>query len=135
MADDRPRQLKSRLHQPATPKPGMCLICLDHTKDMVGDHCHQSGASRDWICRRCNTGLGMFRDNPNTLERAASNTQDFTHADPQQSPHGEDMSLLLTNMPISRRGAGHFWPARRLANGNAINPSVNHKLGMETQPG
>jgi hypothetical protein len=50
----------------------MCLICLDHTKDMVGDHCHQSGASRDWICRRCNTGLGMFRDNPNTLERAAS---------------------------------------------------------------
>jgi hypothetical protein len=49
-----------------------CPICADVTPDKVADHCHETGAVREWICRRCNVGLGMFRDNPAAMEAAAA---------------------------------------------------------------
>jgi hypothetical protein len=49
-----------------------CPICLraTHRKDFVSDHCHATGLSRAWICRSCNAGLGMFKDDACALERA-----------------------------------------------------------------
>src|SRR5688500_5862611 len=35
------------------------------------DHCHVSGRVRGFLCSRCNTGLGMFLDDP-VLMRAAA---------------------------------------------------------------
>jgi hypothetical protein len=35
------------------------------------DHDHKTGLFRGWLCSGCNTGLGMFRDNPESLRRAA----------------------------------------------------------------
>ncbi len=50
--------------------PSHCPLCLYDEGDYVSDHCHRTGIRRDWLCRKCNAGLGMFRDNPAILERA-----------------------------------------------------------------
>jgi hypothetical protein len=47
-----------------------CPICK-RPGDMVADHCHETGVSRERICRKCNAGLGMFMDDPKALRRAA----------------------------------------------------------------
>lgn len=52
---------------------GRCGIC--GTRDPAGkwhvDHNHATDEVRGILCSRCNTGLGMFRDDPTTLQRAA----------------------------------------------------------------
>lgn len=52
---------------------GVCKICKgsSSTKALVVDHCHLSGKVRGLLCHNCNTGLGMFRDNPMTMRSAA----------------------------------------------------------------
>jgi hypothetical protein len=35
------------------------------------DHCHSKGHVRALLCRACNNGLGMFKDSPDLLEKAA----------------------------------------------------------------
>ena len=34
------------------------------------DHCHTSGKLRDLLCYQCNSGLGQFKDNTETLQKA-----------------------------------------------------------------
>ena len=34
------------------------------------DHCHKSGNLRDLLCYSCNSGLGQFKDNIETLQKA-----------------------------------------------------------------
>ena len=53
---------------------GYCEICggppTGRTKRLSIDHDHATGAFRGLLCGHCNTGLGMFKDNPNLLEKA-----------------------------------------------------------------
>ncbi len=59
---------------------GKCLICGYVSKvpitddrrryDLVVDHCHKSGEVRGLLCGKCNSGLGMFRDNVEFLKGA-----------------------------------------------------------------
>jgi len=46
---------------------GRCAICTVETS-LVVDHCHQSGAVRQMLCRSCNTFLGRVEANPKILE-------------------------------------------------------------------
>lgn len=48
-----------------------CLIC---SKDcnLVIDHNHRTGKIRGLLCKYCNTGLGMFKDNPLFLTQAVN---------------------------------------------------------------
>jgi hypothetical protein len=46
-----------------------CLICKREV-ELVIDHDHGSGVVRGLLCRRCNAGLGYFKDNPVLLQRA-----------------------------------------------------------------
>ena len=39
------------------------------------DHCHATGKVRGLLCRDCNIGLGMFKDNPEILIKAAEYLQ------------------------------------------------------------
>lgn len=53
---------------------GRCLICGTHYTDlnkMLGvDHCHTTGQVRGLLCNSCNMGLGLFHDDPSSLQRA-----------------------------------------------------------------
>jgi len=56
---------------------GKCTICAakkpgGRTKMFFIDHCHNNGNVRGLLCMRCNTGLGLFLDNPKFLLNAIS---------------------------------------------------------------
>jgi hypothetical protein len=60
---------------------GKCAICLS-TECKSGyafavDHCHTTGAIRGLLCRDCNTSLGKFNDNIETLQRAVKYLRSF----------------------------------------------------------
>lgn len=51
-----------------------CAICGEVCKSgklLAVDHDHVTGKVRDLLCGRCNTGLGVFRDRPELLIKAA----------------------------------------------------------------
>jgi hypothetical protein len=49
---------------------GACAICGAVRARLIPDHCHRHGIIRGLLCNSCNTGLGMFRDDPRLLARA-----------------------------------------------------------------
>lgn len=59
---------------------GVCLICKkpetalnQHTHDprlLSVDHCHGTGKIRGLLCKRCNTGIGAFEEDPELLKAA-----------------------------------------------------------------
>lgn len=50
---------------------GLCAICATPGRCLVLDHCHSSGRLRAMLCHTCNSGLGLFRDQPHLLRAAA----------------------------------------------------------------
>ena|SRR3990172_3838385 len=52
-----------------------CDICggkQQGRKSLAKDHDHRTGKLRGRLCGCCNRGLGIFKDNPELLEKAAS---------------------------------------------------------------
>lgn len=61
---------------------GVCAICKNEEVQKINckidgriralsvDHDHETNKVRGILCYKCNTGLGMFKDNPELLERA-----------------------------------------------------------------
>jgi hypothetical protein len=56
---------------------GVCAICKDGTAGGRGpdsrlavDHNHTTGEVRGLLCSMCNQGIGMFKDNPDFLQKA-----------------------------------------------------------------
>ena len=49
-----------------------CQICEKPLEHKVVDHDHKTGDIRGILCRQCNFGLGQFKDNPTSLEKAAT---------------------------------------------------------------
>ena len=51
--------------------PEGCEICGNSMGEKVCfDHCHDTGKFRGLLCHRCNTMLGLAKDNSQTLENA-----------------------------------------------------------------
>lgn len=52
---------------------GRCGVCGRESEERLRiDHDHRTGKIRKLLCNGCNTGLGMFQDDPNLLEQAAA---------------------------------------------------------------
>ena len=53
---------------------GRCAICGKHQSEvkhrLCVDHSHKTNNIRGLLCKRCNTGLGMFSDKQNILTNA-----------------------------------------------------------------
>ncbi len=52
-----------------------CAICKTEeipTRGWALDHCHETGKLREFLCPQCNTGLGLFKDDPERLIEAAA---------------------------------------------------------------
>ena len=49
---------------------GCCKICKDSIEEYHIDHCHKTGRVRGLLCRFCNTGIGMLKDDVNILQQA-----------------------------------------------------------------
>jgi hypothetical protein len=54
---------------------GCCAICNTHQSEfkqsLSVDHCHATGKVRALLCKFCNTALGMMKDDPELLIKAA----------------------------------------------------------------
>lgn len=52
---------------------GLCAICEAscNAGALCADHDHKTGAKRALLCRRCNAGLGYFKDDQDLCFRAA----------------------------------------------------------------
>lgn len=48
----------------------LCKICKSELVKPHVDHDHSTGVVRGVLCSSCNTGLGMFKDNPESLRSA-----------------------------------------------------------------
>lgn len=46
-----------------------CAICFS-VENLCIDHCHKTGKVRKILCRKCNSGLGMFNDDIKLIEKA-----------------------------------------------------------------
>jgi len=51
-----------------------CLICRSSISPdtCATDHCHKGNYIRGMLCKPCNSALGLFKDSPEILRRAAS---------------------------------------------------------------
>ena len=64
---------------------GLCGLCRGEAKDWHVDHDHRCCPQGDFcekciravLCRACNVGLGMFKDDPAMLRRAADYIESF----------------------------------------------------------
>lgn len=54
-----------------------CVICGEDAQRMVLDHDHANGKIRGGLCINCNSGLGMYRDDPELLVKAANYVDGF----------------------------------------------------------
>jgi len=52
-----------------------CVIC-GSTEKLVVDHCHITNKVRGMLCNHCNRGLGHFKDNIESLEKAIKYLKD-----------------------------------------------------------
>lgn len=58
-----------------------CILCgADPTEGLHIDHDHDTKQVRGLLCRQCNLGLGMFKDNPELLRLAAAYVESGTDA-------------------------------------------------------
>lgn len=84
IAHDRARMLKSYnlsledYNKMVDEHAGNCAICAGQGFELspgqklllVIDHCHKTGAVRGLLCHNCNRGLGLFKDNIESLKTA-----------------------------------------------------------------
>lgn len=68
---------EDRYWEMAYQQENRCMICYGTNGHMrlCIDHDHVTGEVRSLLCHKCNTGIGMFRENPSTLKSALEYTE------------------------------------------------------------
>lgn len=49
----------------------------NHSEKLAVDHCHDTGKVRRLLCPNCNRALGLFKDNPDVLRKAANYLEEY----------------------------------------------------------
>jgi hypothetical protein len=85
-----------------------CAICREPFEEYkpTADHDHQTGVIRGLLCKRCNAGLGMFRDSVTMLGAAIIYLE--TTAMPERESHRaymEEYNRLKWRNKLNDRGA------------------------------
>lgn len=52
----------------------------NHTEKLAVDHDHKTGKVRKLLCHNCNRALGLFKDNPELMRKAASYVEEHRKA-------------------------------------------------------
>jgi hypothetical protein len=68
-----PEEYREMLRQ----QGGVCAICRKPGRALEIDHCHATNVVRGLLCRKCNSGLGQFDDDPDALRAAAAYVEAF----------------------------------------------------------
>lgn len=71
-------RVKGKKQRGDTPSEGICACCGEFSNQLRYDHDHETGLFRDYICTRCNTGLGKLGDSVEGLERALKYLRRFS---------------------------------------------------------
>lgn len=50
---------------------GFLIGKKNHSEKLAVDHCHNTGKVRKLLCHNCNRALGLFKDNPELMRKAA----------------------------------------------------------------
>lgn len=65
----------------------LCYICEsegflignnNHSEKLAVDHCHKTGKVRKLLYHNCNRALGLFKDNPELLRKAAEYVEEHS---------------------------------------------------------
>lgn len=70
-----PEWLEQRLEE-LDHKCPLCATPIAEGYNLAIDHCHTTGEVRDVVCRSCNIAMGMFKDNPELIEKAVQYLKD-----------------------------------------------------------
>lgn len=87
-------------HRMLDAQGGVCATCGEAERRRRGgkltrlavDHCHSTGAIRGLLCSPCNQAIGLFRDDPDLLRKAAAYLERHAKA----SPSAASSSTALT---------------------------------------
>jgi hypothetical protein len=90
---------------------GRCAIC-GAAKNVEGktllcvDHCHETGSIRGLLCNRCNSGIGMLKDDPRLVARALRYLKKVPALDRSHSSAGEGLGGGPTDRDLFSFEAG-----------------------------
>jgi hypothetical protein len=85
---------------------GVCAACKNkkrRSERLCVDHCHVTGKVRGLLCRNCNFGLGLFRDDADLVEAAAAYLRRASPPIPRRSRSRGRVATRRTPPP---RGSG-----------------------------
>lgn len=95
---------------------GECAICLEKFKNTADiDHDHKTGKRRSLLCRLCNIGIGLFRDDPILLEAASKYLREF-----MQKPISPDLCSRARRNGTGSTGRASAAPTTQPATGHAV---------------
>ena len=95
------RQLKKENHQPSAGTPCDCCKRIDK---LFCDHDHATGEFRNWICRRCNSGIGLLGDSEEGLRQALEYLE---RARPKSRPRSPSDNKTNDSNDADQNGTTH----------------------------
>jgi Recombination endonuclease VII len=81
---------------------GVCAACKNkkrRSERLCVDHCHVTGKVRGLLCRNCNVGLGLFRDDADLVEAAAAYLRGASPRIPRRSRSRRRVATRRTPPP------------------------------------